>query len=305
MECMNAPEKNINDIPPGVRGLYQKGLAAVAAGDLDHAMLVFNEMLDREPGFAGGREALRQVQFKKAGHKVNIFIKLLKEVSEGPALAAAEYSLRAHPLTAIHDAEQVLNHDPANLLAHRILARAALAAGLPHTALLSLEFLAQHSPENFLESLEMADSLGRTGEITEAIGICGRLLKESPRDKRVLQMLGDLSAQAKREGERLKRAAIKAQVDRPPKAIKTEINSAEKNQELIKRYEALLTYGPRNLKFLHTLGDLYVQKPDLARALDFYQRALVVAGGKNAEIENAIAAVNAKRSRTAGTTSSR
>jgi hypothetical protein len=57
---------------------------------------------------------------------------------------------------------------------------------------------------------------------------------------------------------------------------------------IIQRFEALLVHGPRNIKFLKTLGDAYARKMMFDKSLSLYQRALEIAGGRNAAIESAI-----------------
>jgi len=73
-----------------------------------------------------------------------------------------------------HAIEQVLNHDPTNVLAHKIFARAALKANMPGTALLSLNFILSHAPKNLDVTLELADALAQDGRVSEAVSVCGR-----------------------------------------------------------------------------------------------------------------------------------
>jgi hypothetical protein len=57
---------------------------------------------------------------------------------------------------------------------------------------------------------------------------------------------------------------------------------------IIRRFEPLLAHCPRNTKVLESLAEAYARKGMFDRSLDLYRRALEIAGGKNAAIEEAI-----------------
>ena len=44
-------DKNINDIPRDVRTLYTKAIEATQRENLDYAITLFNQALEKEPGF--------------------------------------------------------------------------------------------------------------------------------------------------------------------------------------------------------------------------------------------------------------
>src|ERR1043165_8321857 len=126
-------EKSFNEVPRGERELYEKGLAAVERNNLDYALVIFNQVLSKEPGFYECREKLRATQLKKAGSGGGFFKKMLGKAGSSPNLAKAQILLRSNPLEAIKATEEILNSDPNNALAHKTLAEAAIAAGLTKT----------------------------------------------------------------------------------------------------------------------------------------------------------------------------
>ncbi|HTQ50115.1 MAG TPA: tetratricopeptide repeat protein [Candidatus Acidoferrales bacterium] len=186
-------EKIITFVPASAQALCQKGCAALNQGDFDNAIAIFNEALDAEPGFVECREVLRRAQWLRAQKNRGFLKRALEEVREFPELLEAETYLRSQPLKAIRIAEHVLNHIPNNILAHKILARAALGADMPRTALLSLDFIYYHVAEHLAITLELVDALTRAGRIREAIAVCGRLQKDYPDNHRVSRALGRLS----------------------------------------------------------------------------------------------------------------
>jgi len=185
------PEKSIDDLSPDWRAHYETGVAAVARQDWDDALRIFNDILVQEPGFYACRESLRAAQFKKT-ETSNFFKRAFERFRMRPLLAEAEVCVHASPLKAIHAAERVLNHDPHNFLAHTVLAKAALAADLPHTALLSLEVLHQHSPGDRTVALMLAETLARVGQMARASPIFAWLLRNHPDDPEVHRALEQL-----------------------------------------------------------------------------------------------------------------
>src|SRR2546423_15402161 len=105
------PEKNLSELPKDLRDLYQKGSIALQRQNLDYAIAIFNQVLQREPSFFEGRQALRVAQFKKAGGSTNFFKKMLGGASSSPMVAKAQMSARKNPLEAINIVEQILNSD--------------------------------------------------------------------------------------------------------------------------------------------------------------------------------------------------
>lgn len=183
-------ENIITFVPASAQALCQKGCAALNQGDFDDAIAIFNQVLDMEPGFVECREVLRRAQWLRAQEKKGFLKQALEEVREFPELAKADIYLHSQPLKAIRAAEQVLNQIPDNVLAHKILARAALRADMPRTALLSLNFIYNRIPEHLAITLELVDALARAGRIREASSVCGRLQKDYPDNRHVLRALG-------------------------------------------------------------------------------------------------------------------
>src|SRR6266487_538536 len=105
------PEKTLTQVPRDVRELYQKGSTALVRQNLDYALAIFQQVLQKEPGFFDCRQALRAAQFKKAGGSTSFFRKVLGGASSSPAMAKAQMAMRKEPLEAIQTLEQVLCSD--------------------------------------------------------------------------------------------------------------------------------------------------------------------------------------------------
>jgi tetratricopeptide (TPR) repeat protein len=171
-------EKSLSAIPRPQRDLYEKGVLALQRNNFDYALSILMQVLRVEPGFFDARQALRAAQFKKAGGQTSFFKRVVGGATSQPALAKAQMALRKNPLEAIEAAEEILNGDPQNTGAHKLLAEAASAAGFVKTAVLSLEILYKDSPKDRKLALELADAYAHAGQPCEGRG---RLQRPSPR----------------------------------------------------------------------------------------------------------------------------
>src|SRR5438445_3456566 len=136
-----AEEKSLSDLSRELRPLFTKGSDALARDNFDYAIELFSQILARDPAIFDVRKALREAQLRKAGGKSGFFKKMLSNAGSSPLVAKGQLALRNHPAEALQVAEQILNSDPHNSAAHRLIVEAATALQLTKTAVLSLEGL--------------------------------------------------------------------------------------------------------------------------------------------------------------------
>lgn len=91
--------------------------------------------------------------------------KMWSSASSTPLVGKGEMALRRDPAEALQIAEQILNTDPNNSAAHRLIVRAATALEMPRTAVLSLELLYHNSPRDKDIAIQLAQALANTGEV--------------------------------------------------------------------------------------------------------------------------------------------
>src|SRR5262245_53189916 len=118
-------EKGVNDIPRDVRPLFTKANDALARENFDYAIALYNQVLAKEPRIYECRKALRAAQFGKAGGGGGFFKKAWSATSSSPQVAKAQLALRKDPTEALAIAEDVLNSDPNNSGAHKVVVEAA------------------------------------------------------------------------------------------------------------------------------------------------------------------------------------
>jgi len=304
-------EKTVNEISREARLLFTKGSEAVQRENVDYAISLFNQALEKEPAFYEGRKALRAAQFKKAGSSGGgFFKKMLSGAGSSPQIAKAKLALGKNPGEAMAIAEQILNGDPNNSSAHRIIVDAAQALELPGTAALSYETLVKNSPKDRNLAIEFAQALAAAGDVTASENNRGEkilmdLLRDNPNDGDLNQALKNLSARktmdqggygALEKGEGsfrdiLKNKAEANSLEQQNRVVKTE----DTTERLIGEYETRLHTEPNNLKLVRSLAELYTQKKEFEKALELYARIKNSEMGNDPSLETAIVNTTVKR----------
>jgi tetratricopeptide (TPR) repeat protein len=298
-------EKSFNEVPRVERELYEKGLAAVERNNLDYALVIFNQILSKEPGFYECREKLRATQLKKAGSGGGLFKKIWGKAGSSPNLAKAQILLRTNPRDAIKAVEEILNTDPNNVLAHKTLAEAAIAADLPKTAVLSLEIARKNAPDDQDVARRLADALVLIGNVGRAMTIFNELKRLNPYDSELDMTIKNLTASiTMAEGGYDEIASGNASYrdilrDKEEAVSLEQQNRVEKAEDIARRliseYQARLEREPKNLKVIRDIAELYTQIKDFDRALEYYNRIVNEEGLNDPSLEKAIADTNIRK----------
>jgi len=298
------PEKNVTEIPRDVRDLYQKGSTALQRQNFEYAIAIFNQVLQREPGFFECRQALRAAQFKQCG-ETGFFKKMLGGASSSPLVAKAQMTMRKNPLEAIQIAEQILNTDPQSSAGHKILAEAALAADLPRTSCFSYEILLKNSPKDYSLSMDYSQALAKAGQIPKAESILTELARLYPNKGEINQALKDLSArntmdeggyEALADGKGSYRDILKDKSQAESlEQENRQVKSEDVAERLIREYEERIPKEPKNLKLLRSLAELYAQKKDFDRAVEYGEKIRSSEGGTDPSLDRLIADITIKK----------
>jgi len=293
-------EKSINEISREARLLFTKANEAVQRDNLDYAIALFNQVLEKEPAFFECRKVLRATQIQKAGAGGGFLKKMWGSASSSPQVAKAKLAMSKNPGEAMAIAEQILNGDPNNSAAHRLIVEAAQALELPQTAVLSLDILVKNSPKDKVLAIEFAQSVGTAGGDTSAAErILADLLRNSPNDGELNQALKDLSARktldqggynALEGGQGSYRDILKdkqqaVSLEQEKRIVKNE----DVAERLISEYEERLQTEPNNLKITRELAKLYTEKKKFDEALALYDRIKNSEMGNDPSLERGIA----------------
>ncbi len=291
-------EKSINEITRDVRVILTKGQDALQRDNFDYAIDLFNQVLVREPGLHEVRKLLRAAQLKKAGGGGGFMKKMWGAASSQPMVAKGRLALANHPAEALQIAEQILNNDPTNSGAHRLVVDASKAMEMPHTAAMSLEALFRNSPKDKQVAIELANAFAEIGEPMRGERILAELYRGNPTDNDLAQALKDLSARktmdeggydSLAEGTGSYRDILKNEAEARSLEQQNRVEKAEDvTDRLLKEYEARLKNEPKNLKLLRSLAELYAQKKDFERALSYYEQLKTSDLGNDASLDKAI-----------------
>ena len=301
------PEKTINELSPDLRRIYNKAAEAAQRENLDYAIALFNQVLEKEPALFECRKALREAQFRKAGDAGSGFFKrMLSGAGSSPQVAKAKMAMSKNPAEALAIAEQILNGDPNNSAAHHIIVEAAKALDLPQTGVLSLETLLKNSPKDKGLAIEFAEALSASGgDASLGEQILSDLLRTRPGDGELSKALKNLSARktmdkggytALEGGQGSYRDILKnkdeaVSLEQEKRVVKAE----DVAERLIGEYEARLEREPNNLKLVRSLADLYTQKKQFDRALALFDRIRNSEMGNDPSLERAIAETVVRR----------
>jgi tetratricopeptide (TPR) repeat protein len=300
-------EKTVNEISRDARLLFTKAVEASQRDNLDYAIALFNQVLEKEPAFFDCRKALRAAQVRKAGEKSSgFFKKMLSGAGSSPQVAKAKMTLNKNPADAMVIAEQILNGDPANSSAHRIIIDAARALKLTKTGILSLETMAKNSPRDKALAIEYAGAVAEGGgDASPVEKILQDMIRTLPYDSDLNQALKNLSARKTMDeggygalagGEGSFRDILKdkkgaASLEQENRVVKSE----DTTERLIGEYEKRLKTEPNNLKLIRSLAELYTQKKQFDRALTLYDRIKNSEMGGDPTLDQAIAGTIVKR----------
>lgn len=280
------PEKSVNELRANLREYHEKGVAALQKNNLDYAIELFMRVLREEPACFESRQALRATQHRRSATRSGgLFKKFLGATN---TMTKGRLALRSDPLEALLIAEEALNDDPTNSAAHQLLADAALAAGLPKTALLSLEVAFKFNAADRKLAEKLADTAAQIGERGRAEKLYRDLLATDPTDPGLNEKLKNILAsrtlheggyEALADGSGSYRDILRDK----DKAVLLEqeqrtVKDGDVAERLIADCEARLAAEPNNLKLLRDIAGLHEKRADYDRAVEYYQRILDIGG---------------------------
>jgi tetratricopeptide (TPR) repeat protein len=299
-------EINLNDINRDTRALFTRGSDALVRDNLDYAIALLNQALDKEPGFYECRKTLRDAQFRKAGAGgTGFFKKMMSGAGSSPQIAKAKLAINSNPAGAMSIAESILNGDPNNSSAHRIIVDAANSLEFPRTAALSLETIVKNSPKDKQAVVDFAHACSVIGEASRAEKVLMELIRDMPNDGDLKSALKDLSARktlneggygALEGGKGSYRDVLKNKEEAQSLEQEKRVQKSEDVADrLIGEYEARMQTEPGNLKIVRSLAELFAQKKQFDKSLELYQRLKSSEMGNDPSLDLAIASTRVKQ----------
>ena len=296
--CGGMPEKTMSEVGRACREKYQKGKQALERNNFDYAAAILFDVLKEEPGLYECRAALRAAQHHKAGAGKTFFKKMLGAASQSPLNAKGQIALRNNPHEALQIAEQILNEDPLNTMAHKLLAEAADQCGYPKTAVLSLEILFKHSSGDPDTARKLAEALAKAGQIGRAEQVFVELVKADPHNHELAQAYKNICAQKTlseggyeviSEGGGSYRNILRNEAE----SVVLEQESrhhkdADVSDRLLAEYIERLPSEPRNMKLRRSIAELYADKKEFEKSIAAYQEMAEMGEAADPSFQRAI-----------------
>lgn len=278
------PEKTLKEIPRNLKEGYEKGLAAIRKNNLDYAVALLTPLLEQEPAFFDCRQTLRGLQLQRAEGKTGFFKKMFGNATHSPQIAKGQFSARSNPAETLKIAEGILNANPKNGAAHRMLAEAALNLDLPKTAVLSLEILLRDHPDDKSLALKLSEALAKAGNVRRADTILTELAQLYPNDATVTKAYKNLAANRTmaesgydkvEDGTGSYRDILKdAEESVRLEQENRDIKDADASENILKTLLKQLEADPDNKKILRQIAENLADQEKLDEALQYYERIL-------------------------------
>jgi len=153
--------------------------------------------------------------------------------------------------------------------------------------------------------MQYGEALRQAGEITKAENHYSEMLRVFPHKPDVAQALKNLSARktldeggydALADGQGSYRDILKNKEEAVQlEQEKREVKSDDVADRLIREYQQRLITEPKNLKLLRSLSELYSQKKEFDKALEYAERIRSSDGGADPSLDRLIADISLKK----------
>lgn len=299
------PEVTLNEAPRKLREIVDKASAALERGNTDYAIEMLLNTLDTEPRLLEARKLLRNAQVARfvaaGGGPSRHFLATLTGLG---GLISASAMVKAKPLKALQRAERLMNRDPLNRPFIMLVARAALAAELPQTAIHALE-VAREAYPNDVDLLYQLGTLYKENGITDKARECFETLyRLRPNDPKILKGLKDAQAMDSMQQGRWVEVGEKGdyrkvlrdqeeamRLEQAAKAVKT----ASDLDSLITDHLQKIQREPTNVNYRRALADLYARAERYDEALATLEDADRISGGGDPQIDRTISQIRVRK----------
>ena len=279
-------EQELSSIDPRLQKQVANAKRAVEKGNPGYAVSICTDMLKRFPGLFEVRKILRTAQ-KRASGSSGGMKKFLTKFTSAPFALGSAGRIKKDPLKVIESAESMLNDDPNNVAAHRILGQASEELKYPNTALFAYECIREVEPDNIDNLKAVAEQLIEVGRNKESISLCDLILSKSPADGDAQNLIRRASvAQSMEKGkwdekdsgfrDKLKDEDESVRLEQASRAVTGE----DVVRELIKEGIAKAQETPGDINILRDLANNYRKIEEFDEALVWVGKARELESGK-------------------------
>ncbi len=297
------PEVTLEQMPPKVRDMFNRGFVAMERDNLGYAIEMFSACIQFEPSFHRARKFLRAAeikQFKAQGS--SRLTQAITFATNLPAFLTATAMLKSgKPLQALQSVEKLLLKAPLNLLYIRLLDTAAEAAGEYEIAIQTLDMAREHYPKDTFILSRLGHLYMETDQPRLGRECFETLCTLKPNDSAALKSLKDAMAidsmtkdgwaEAHASGSSFRkmiRNEKEAEIlEKEAKAVKGQ-NDID---ALIAENKARIKREPGNINYRRALASLCASNGMFEESISTLQEAQTISGGRDPQIDQALTTI--------------
>ncbi len=174
------PEELLKDLDPRLQKQVDNADKAIEKGNPTYAVEICQGVLQRHPGCLEVRKILRRAQKKAVGGKSQGVTRFLQSVTTAPFMLKNASLVKKDPKAALEQAEKLLNANPANVAALRLLGQASEALEFWGTAVFAYESIREVEPQGVDNLVALGNAYIKAGESKEAVRIGDVILRALP-----------------------------------------------------------------------------------------------------------------------------
>jgi tetratricopeptide (TPR) repeat protein len=293
------PVKSEKELNETQRSHWLKAVAAIEMRNYGYAISLLQGILKQEPEFLSGRQLLRRAETTKLKSEKKSFFNVS---TSSIAVMKAKNELKKDPRRTIELVEKILEDEPYNRQANMLMKDAAVAAGLPEIAILSLLTLLEEKPRDTKVLHELGRVYHDVGDNDKAVEIYNKITEVDPSDSEAVRLGKDASAHASMKGggwteaesyrDLIKDKDLAVSLEQQGRMALTGESLEQQIAETYAAHEA----EPQSVDHARRLATLCEQKEDYENAIAWYEYAAELTNRTDAGLVRKITDLGMKRS---------
>ncbi|MDD5200302.1 MAG: tetratricopeptide repeat protein [Terrimicrobiaceae bacterium] len=279
--------KTEKDLPESHRATWLKALSALQLKNYGYVIQLLQGVLKQEPEFLAGRQILRKAEVSKAAAAGK------KSLLSGASFSSMKISgmIKKDALGAIVEIEKLLESEPHSPAANLMLRDAAMAANMPETATFALETIVQGAPRDTKMLHELAKHYVAQEVADKAVEVYTRITEINPTDLLAIKSGKDAAARAsmKRGGWEKEGSTYRDLMRDKEGAVSLEqqgrvVRSVEMIDQQLAELGPKYEENPQNVEVARKIAELYEQKEDLEKAVQWFTYAAGLTGNTDSAL---------------------
>ena len=282
----NAMEEiTLKDLDPRLQKQIENARKAVDKNPT-YAVDIMTNIVGRNPECLEAREILRQAQNRAVKGKSGGVAGFISKVTSLPAALGTDSKAKKDPKKAMESAEKMLNANPHNTAAHKLLGKAAEEAELFATAAFAYETLRKIDPKDASNIKSLMAVYIKTGRNEEAVSVGEAAYRANPADDEIQALIKKASVEQTMEKGRWEEdKSFRDKLKDEDEAQKLEQAGRAKTGEsglrsLIEEAKKGVEAEPENMNFYREIASNYRKLGEHDSALEWVAKARQLEAGR-------------------------